>query len=61
MPCIIKNVPPNFIVAPGNRGIGFPYNVCELPLPEICYLAVDDNGTELNQENGDQIRLRCIE
>ena len=63
MPCIIKNLPPNFKVASGNRGYGFPYNICELPLEEICYLAVDDSGTEieLRQENEDQLNLRCIE
>ena len=67
MSCLIKNIPPDFRIASGNRGAGFPYNVCDLPAEEICYLAVDDENNsnneikiELDQENGDPVALRCI-
>lgn len=63
MSCIIKNVPRDQTIASGNRGYGFPYNVCVLPAEEICYLAVDDSGLEieLTQENSEQVLLRCID
>ena len=63
MSCLIKNVPQDIKIYSGNRGVNFPYNVCNLPPEEICYLATDDFGNEieLNQENGDQVNFRCIE
>lgn len=67
MSCLIKNIPPDFMIASGNRGTGFPYNQCDLPAEEICYLAVDDENNnndeikiELDQENGEPVVLRCI-
>lgn len=63
MSCIIKVVPPNLNVSSGNRGVGFPYDACEIPPPEICFLSVNDFGNEipLSQENNDGIVLRCLE
>jgi hypothetical protein len=63
MTCYIKNIPAGLAVASGNRGIGFPFNTCELPLEEICFLAKENNGDAivLTQENGEPILLRCIE
>jgi len=63
MSCLIKNVPSGYKLFSGNRGNNFPYKECNLPPEEVCYLATDDYGNEieLNQENGDTVILRCIE
>ena len=63
MNCFIKNIPPGATITSGNRGINFPYNTCELPEAEVCFLAKDDNGQEieLQAETGEIIILRCIE
>jgi hypothetical protein len=63
MSCYLKNIPANLTISSGNRGIDFPYNYCDLPEQETCYLAAKDNGDkiEIMQENGEIITLRCIE
>jgi len=63
MVCQIKNIPEGSTIYSGNRGIGFPYNICDLPPDEVCFLAADDSGSEIAiiQQNGEQIILRCIE
>jgi hypothetical protein len=63
MSCYLKNIPANLTVSSGNRGIEFPYNYCDLPDQETCYLAIRDNEGKIaiEQQTGDSILLRCIE